>query len=39
MKLLIVLAVCIVAAMAATSEVEILKNVYENIGVNGYKFA
>ncbi|CAO1321870.1 unnamed protein product [Diamesa hyperborea] len=39
MKLLIVLAFCIAASMAATSEVEILKNVYENIGVDGYKFA
>ncbi|CAO1320146.1 unnamed protein product [Diamesa tonsa] len=37
MKLLIVLAFCIAAALAVPSEVEILKNVYENIGA-GYKF-
>lgn len=41
MKFLIVFALCIVAALAAppTADVQILKNDFENIGVDGYKFA
>ena len=39
MKLLIVLAFCIVAALAAPAEVEILRNDFEAVGVDGYKFA
>ncbi|CAO1320216.1 unnamed protein product [Diamesa tonsa] len=38
MKLLIVLAFCIAAALAAPADVEILRNDFENIGVDGYKF-
>lgn len=40
MKFLVVFALCIVAALAAPAEdVQILKNDFENIGVDGYKFA
>ena len=41
MKFLIVLAFCVVAALAAPAadDVQILKNDFENIGVDGYKFA
>ena len=46
MKFLIVLAFCIAASLAApaakpksSDDVQILKNDFENIGVDGYKFA
>jgi hypothetical protein len=41
MKFLIVFALCIVAALAAppAGDVQILKNDFENIGIDGYKFA
>lgn len=41
MKFLIVLAAVIVASLAApaTNDVQILKNDFENIGIDGYKFA
>lgn len=40
MKFLIVFAVVIVAALAAPAEdVQILKSDFENIGIDGYKFA
>lgn len=42
MKFLIVFALVIVAALAAPApadDVQILKNDFENIGIDGYKFA
>ena len=44
MKFLIVLAFCVAASLAApaapkSDDVQILKNDFENIGVDGYKFA
>ena len=40
MKFLIVLALCVVAALAAPAgDVQILSSEFDNIGVDGYKFA
>lgn len=39
MKFAIVFALCFAAALAAPADVEILKNDFENIGVDGYKFS
>lgn len=39
MKFLVVFALVIVAAMAAPADVQITRNEFENIGIDGYKFA
>lgn len=40
MKFLVVLALVIAAALAAPADdVQILRNEFENIGIDGYKFA
>lgn len=39
MKFLVVVALCFAAALAAPADVEILKSEFDNIGIDGYKFA